>query len=191
MNKLKLIALTLIAGGILFAQQQAPISGGGPIPPIPTTPIAQTNQQLLMFQLVSVDPTQGSNCYNFSYDQFNYVSQTGWGCVLPPGTVPGTAIPTWQPIFGGSALSPGLTTAASASTLAVTSKLVSVTGAVAINTISTPTTTPVGARLTLIAATSATWTLGTSGNIAAALGAVTAGNAYPVVWDGSKWHPEL
>lgn len=192
MNKLKLIALSLIAGGILFAQQTAPISGGGPIGPIPTTPIAPSNQTLLLFQLVSVDPTAGAPCYNYSYDQFNYVSQTGWGCVTAPGAIPGSVVPTWRVIFGGGGLQSGAGAVLTGATIAPTFKQHSFNGTTALVTITTPASVASGTTLTLLftgSASGLTWTA--AGNISVAGTATTANTAVIFTWDAvlAKWVP--
>lgn len=192
MNKLKLIALSLIAGGTLFAQQTAPISGGGPIGPNPTTPIAPSNQTLLLFQLVSIDPTAGAPCYNYSYDQFNYVSQTGWGCVAPPGSVPGTVVPTWRVIFGGFGLQAGAGPTLTGATIAPTFRNQAFNGTTALVTITPPPSVAAGATFTVTftgSGSGLTWTA--AGNIAVAGTATTANTSVTFSWDAvqSKWIP--
>lgn len=185
--KLKLLALTLLAGG-LFAQT-VPISGGGPIPPIPTTPVGPTNQTPWFMFLSPVDPAGGigTACYTLTAGLFNYTTQTGWACALQPGQAPGSAVPTWQIVFGVKGLPNALSTVASATTITVTTNLVTVTGTTAVATINTPTPQLVGTRVTLIAPSGFATT--TAGNINAVV-TIPAGTALAFVWNGTKWVPE-
>lgn len=186
MNKLKLIALTLIAGGIIHAQQTAPISGGGPIPPIPTTPIYPSNQTLMLFQLVSVDPTVGANCYNYSYGQYNAISQTGWGCVAPPGSVGGSVIPTWRVIFGGGGLRIGGGPVLTGATIVPVAQQQQFNGTTALVTITTPPGVVSGTTLTLLftgSGSGLTWT--NAGNISVGGTATTANTSVTFRWDAA------
>lgn len=187
---LSLIALSLVAGGILISQQTAPISGGGALPPIPgqTFPALGSEATTKTF-VKAVDPTPSGVCYNVSVLQYNYVNQNLWGCSIPPGSTPGSVPASWQLIAGALGFPANLTTAASATTLVTTSGYVSVTGSTSIATITGPVTPITGTRITLFAATSATWATTTAGNIGAVVAAVTAGNAYPFIWNGTKWSP--
>lgn len=92
-------------------------------------------------------------------------------------------------VFGGLQAGFAATPLASASTIAPTSQFTTVSGSAAIETITPAVNLIPGASQTLIAAAGSSWTVGTSGNIAVAMAAVTPGNAYSFLWDGSKWHP--
>lgn len=186
--KLSILALALtLAGGNLYSQ--TPNQGGGPILPSSTTvqpPL--TNQTLFRMYLVATSPTAGAACSSVQIGQFDYVHQVAWGCVLPPTSTAGSSTGSWQVLFGGLPSS-SLTTVASATSISVNTRYSSVTGSAAISTITTPSTPYVGQRVTLFAATSATWTCATGGNISAAVSAVTAGMAYEFTWNGTAWAP--
>lgn len=98
-------------------------------------------------------------------------------------------------LLGG--LNPGFSVAAdtglpvaipSAGTISVPNQAAVITGSAAIETISATGLTP-GAQVTLIAGVGASWTVGTAGNVALARGAVTPGQAYSYLWNGTKWNP--
>ncbi|SPD73842.1 exported hypothetical protein [uncultured Desulfobacterium sp.] len=80
---------------------------------------------------------------------------------------------------------------ASASSITLTSSIAHITGTTQINTITCNGTYyfngPTGMQITLIP--DGLWTLGTSGNIGAAVTAVV-GRAINLVYDGTKWYPE-
>lgn len=79
-------------------------------------------------------------------------------------------------------------TIASATTIAPQSRFTVISGAATIQTIDTVGFTP-GAVVSLLAAPGATWSVGTAGNVALAVGSVTAGKVYDFVFDGLKWYP--
>jgi hypothetical protein len=187
--KLTLLALLLTAGGIINAQT-VPISGGGPIGPNPTVPFGPSNQTVFSMYLSPTDPAGGigTACYQLTIGIFNYVSQTGWACALQPGQAPGSAVPTWQVIFGTRGLPSGLSTVASATSITVTTNLVNVTGGTAVATILTPATPiVVGTRVVLTAVSG--FSTVTTGNINAAV-TIPVGTAVPFIWNGTKWVPE-
>ena len=177
---MKKIVLSLLAalgiGGLVIAQQGTFVPGT----PSPLNPF-----------LTGSDPTPGATCTTPNQVNFNYITRSQFYC--GSATIGSTSGPfiwqntnPWAPFIYG--MGPAV---ASATTIAPTYSIQHVTGTTAIATITAPTGTLAGTRLTLIFDGAGSWTA--AGNIKSASPTIAAGQAFDFVFDTatSLWYPVL
>jgi hypothetical protein len=179
--------LALFAGGPFSVLAQAADHGG----PLPIAPYGyvQANPTIASFNTGYTAPTIGAGCYNTVQVYFDFPTNTLYGCVTSPGVF-SSSTATWQAVAGSRGLTPGISTVASATTIAPTTQFVTLSGTTSIVTITPPATVVLGTRLTLIC--TGACAIAATGNVAAAVTGV-AGAAYDLVWStaDTKWHPVL